>query len=62
MGKTPRGHIHHGATDWEHLVVGGEDYLALANEGGVRNRKEQTSYVYRLVVRCREAPLTKGEL
>ena len=54
--------VSHGATDWEHLVVGGEDYLALANEGDVRNRKEQTSYVYRLVVRCGEASLSKGEL
>jgi hypothetical protein len=41
-----------GATDWEHFVVGGVDFLAVANEGDVRNRMHQTSYIYRLVERC----------
>ena len=49
-----------GATDWEHFVVGGVDFLAVANEGDVRNRMHQTSYVYRLVERC--ASDTKVEL
>jgi hypothetical protein len=50
-----------GATDWEHFVVGGVDFLAVANEGDVRNGRHQTSYIYRLVVApC--ASDSKGEL
>ena len=50
-----------GATDWEHFVVGGVDYLALANEGDVRNSLHQLSPIFRLVVQC-SPPADKPEL
>lgn len=45
-----------GATDWEHFVLRSPDtdeathYLAVANEGDIQNRKDQTSHVYRVEV------------
>ena len=39
-----------GATDAEHFVLGGRHFIALANEGDIRNRLHQRSVVYELEV------------